>query len=380
MTGRLALACLVAAAFAGGLAAGRATTLSSSEPSPTWTVAGELSRARSYARAVALATGEILVVGGLDPADPSVTVSTSELFDPTTGRVTVLPQLLLGRLNQGVTVAWGDRVVVTGGTDRVGEAWRSVARVDVYLPWSRTWLAATSMRQARSDHIAVPLLDGRVLVAGGNRDTELLRSSEIYDPRTDTWEPTAPLPHARTQARAVTLPDGRVLVVGGWELEAGMTTTTLLYDPLAERWAEGPELRYPRLNHSVVQLPYGDVLVFGGEASGSGTAERYVWREDRFVHAGVLGHPRLVAQGALLPDGSVVAVGGLPEDPYRWKFLPVTGAEVWDATKRVWRDIVAAPTARAFGQLVVTDTGIYRISGVGEDEAPLTTIEALTWR
>ncbi len=48
--------------------------------------------------------------------------------------------------------------------------------------------------------------------------------------------------------------------------------------------------------------------------------------------------------------------------------------------KRMWRDIVQAPTRRAYAQLVVTDHGIYRLSGVGEGEDTFTTIERSTWR
>ena len=40
---------------------------------PTWTTFGELSQPRAYATAVGLASGEILVVGGLDRADSNVT-------------------------------------------------------------------------------------------------------------------------------------------------------------------------------------------------------------------------------------------------------------------------------------------------------------------
>src|SRR5262245_53126795 len=94
---------------------------------PTWSVVGELSRARSYARATEIETGQVLIVGGLDPRDPGVTVTSTELFDPRTGATTVLPQSVTGRLNQRVTPAWGGRVVVTGGTIWIGDRWESVA-------------------------------------------------------------------------------------------------------------------------------------------------------------------------------------------------------------------------------------------------------------
>ena len=371
---------LAALVFGTGIVLGRASTAAETASEPTWAVAGELARSRAFARAAWVETGEILVVGGLDARDEHVTIPTSELFDPATRRATVLPQTLLGRLNQVLTVAWGGRVVVTGGTEWVGDGWNSVAKVDVYLPWSRSWLRASNMIQPRSDHGATALADGRVLVVAGNYNTRLLRSSEIYDPMNDAWTPAQPLPKARTQFSIATLPDGTVLVAGGFQEDGKMTTSTVIYEPWSDRWSEGPEMREVRLNHSMVTLPSGDLLFFGGERAGAGTAERYAWRDRRFVYAGALGGPRLVAQGAALPDGRVVAVGGLPEDRSRSRFAPTSDAEVWEPGKRAWRLLPSAPTKRAYAQLITTDHGIYRISGIGEDEVPYATIEALTWR
>ncbi len=381
----LVLVTLVLGAFGVGLFAGRPAT-SAAPPQAEWAVAGELSRPRAYARAVALVTGEILILGGMDASDPRVSVPTTELFDPSSGRVTVLDQPIAGRLNQAVTVAWGDRVVVTGGTEWLGEAWRSVSRTDVYLPWSRTWLRAPHMIQPRSDHGAAALLDGRVLVTAGNKDAHVLRSSEIFDPQTMLWESAAPLPVGRTQFSMVTLPDGRVLVAGGFEEDGTISRTTWLYEPWSDTWRAGAEMLEVRLNHSMVRLPDGDLLFFGGEAMGGGTAERYRWRERRFEYAGVLGEPRLVAQGALAPGigispqtGAVIAVGGLPQDRNRRSFAPTVDAEIWDPVKREWLDLVDPPTSRAYAQLVATDRAVFRFSGIGQDEVPVQTIEVLTW-
>lgn len=375
----LAVCLLVVSAFAGGLVAGRTGAADTVALQPSWTVAGELSRPRAYARAIALATGEVLIVGGLDPDDEHVTIPTSELFEPATGRVSVLPDQVNGRVNQAITTGWGDRVVMTGGQEWLAGNWRTVSRTDVYLPYSRTWLRASNMRQPRGDHGAAALPDGRILVTGGNHNARLLKSTEIYDPETDMWDVGRPLPRERTQFTAATLPDGRVLVAGGFELDGQLTRSTWLYDVEGDTWDRGPLMREVRLNHSMVRLPDGDLLFFGGEAMGAGTAERYNWRERRFEYAGVLGEPRLVAQGVLLPDGKVLAVGGLPQQNDRKRFLPTIDAELWDPIKSVWLDLIDPPTSRAWAQIVATDRGVFRISGVGDDEVPMRTIEALVF-
>ena len=377
--GKVGAVLLLIVLAAGGLAATGASA-SEDDAQPTWSVGGELSRARSYARAAEIETGEILIVGGLDPRDPGVTIASTELFDPRTGATHVLPQTVTGRLNQQVTPAWGGRVVVTGGTIWIGDGWESVATVDVLLPWSRTWLRAAPMLQPRSDHGAAALPDGRVFVTGGNYNNRLLRSSEIYDPALDAWTPVTPMPRPRTQFSMATLPDGSVLVAGGFQEDGIPTTSTLIYLPFADRWTPGPDLFEPRLNHSMVALASGDLLFFGGERSGAGTSELYEWRSRRFVRAGVLGEPRLIAQGAVIGDGSVVAVGGLPDDRWRTRFEPTAKAEMWDPHLLMWRDIPNAPSSRAYAQLIATDHGIVRLSGVGEDEAPQRAIEILSWR
>ena len=77
------------------------------------------------------------------------------------------------------------------------------------------------MIQAREDHVAVLLSDGRVLVAGGWAPNareyfpEVLTSTELYDPSTNSWSPTTNMSKGRKYHSGVPLGDGRVLVVGG---------------------------------------------------------------------------------------------------------------------------------------------------------------------
>jgi hypothetical protein len=68
------------------------------------------------------------------------------------------------------------------------------------------------------------LPDGRVLVTGGARlwgtswddPGAILSSVELYDPASDTWSALPPLQQARAEHTATLLPDGRVFVAGGW--------------------------------------------------------------------------------------------------------------------------------------------------------------------
>ncbi len=368
---------IVAFAIAGSFGLGRAIPTETADAAG-WETVASLTRPRAYARAVPLATGEILVVGGLDPDDPQITSYRSELVDPATGRVTLLPQPLLGRLNQSVTAGWGDRVAVIGGTEWRTTYWAPVDRVEVFIPDSRTWLIGKPLSAARSDHGATALADGRILVTGGNQGTTLLRSTEIYDPSVDRWTLAAPMPRGRTQFSIATLPDGRVMVAGGFREDGRLTITTLLYDPARDAWSEGPAMLDARLNHAMVALPGGDLLFVGGESFGSGTAERYDFRKGRFVDAGTISSPRLVPQAALLADGRVLLAGGLAF-PVRGAFRPLVDAEIWDPRSSSWNAAGLAPSARAYGLLVPTERGLFRVSGSGDDQEAARTIERFRW-
>jgi len=357
--------------FAIGVMVGRASAPNdAATAAPTWTVAGALAEARNYPKVVTLPSGELFVTGGVDPAFPDVARATSELFDPATGRSTLLPAAGPGRVNHTATLAWGDRVVLIGGTDYYDDSWHAMDRVDVYLPEAHVWLRGASMPQPRADHAAVALRDGRVLVAGGENGNFIYRTAEIYDPSTDTWTQAASMPRVRTQFLMTPLPDGTVLAIGGLEERGLPSRTTVIYDPRTDRWTEGPRLATDRVLSALATLPNGDVLVIGGQKDASNTAERYDWRAKRFVFAGVLIEPRLAAVAATLSDGTVALVGGLPDSPSRTSFTPTAGAERWDPSTNLWTALPAIAEGRALGALVVSGNGLYLVG------APLTAEEA----
>ena len=369
---------LISLALAGSFELGRAIPADTAAAAG-WQTVGSLDRPRAYARAVPLSTGEILVVGGLDPDDPEVTSYRSELVDPVSGEVTVLPSPLLGRVNQTVTAGWGGRIVVAGGTEfrrggRSGTYWAPIDRVEVFIPDSRIWLVGAPLLDERSDHAATALPDGRILVTGGNQGTRLVRTAEIYDPSRDVWTPVSPMPRARTQHSMATLPDGRVLVAGGFRDDGRLTIETHLYDPALDAWSDGPRMLDARLNHAMVALPAGDLLFIGGESYGAGTAERYDFRKNKFTDAGRLTSPRVVAQAALLGDGRVLLAGGLAF-PARGGFRPLVETEIWDPRSSSWAPGAEAPSARAYGLLVPTERGLFRVSGSGNGEEPARTVE-----
>jgi len=360
-----------------GTLIGRATAPQPSAAAPAWTVAGSLVEARNYPRVTALASGELLVTGGVDPAYPDVARATSELFDPARGTSTVIPAAGPGRVNHTATLGKNDSVVVAGGTEYYGGFWHAMDRVDVYDADNGRWYRAAPMHAPRGDHAAVALRDGRILVAGGEDGGFIYKSAELYDPGTDRWTVAASMPRVRTQFLMTLLPDGRVLALGGLEERGAPSRTSVLYDPRSDSWSEGPPLAYDRVLSALAVLPSGDVLVIGGQHAASNTAERYDWRLHRFFFAGVLIEPRLASVAAALPDGTVALVGGLPDSLTRVGFAPMANAERWDPSTNRWSELPGIVAGRALGALVVSGGDAYLVGAPLLDEAADPQIERL---
>ena len=172
----------------------------------------------------------------------------------------------------------------------------------------------TLMIQARSQHSATRLLDGRVLVAGGQTtDGDMLSSAEIYDPTTKRWTSTTSMSGVRIAHTATLLPDGRVLVVGGQGDNFIRIAANEIYDPATAAWSTAGTLTTPRIWHTATSLADGDVLIVGGLGSDGmaiADAERYDVGSGTWSAAGTVTPARYAHSAAGLADGRVLVTGG----------------------------------------------------------------------
>ncbi|WIX99852.1 hypothetical protein QRX60_38245 [Amycolatopsis mongoliensis] len=290
----------------------------------TWSAAGVLPVPVSTVDAVPLATGRVLLAGGTGQDGGAVASTT--LFDPTADSWSTGPALGTARRRHTTTRLDDGRVLTAGGRgpDAV------LATAEVADPAASVWTPAADLGVARHGHSATKLRGGRVLVAGGSgvrpgQDDGALAACEAFDPATGTWAPLPPMTDARTDHQAVLLQDGNVLVVGGavpcGSGRSGQLAYCEVFDRAQEDWVVTGSLAQARTGHQATLLPDGSVLVTGGDpvvaADGTldphslATAERYDPKSGTWSAAAPMpGGGRTGHRALLLSSGVVLVTGG----------------------------------------------------------------------
>jgi hypothetical protein len=236
------------------------------------------------------------------------------------------------------------------------------------------WIETASMHVERAYDTATLLKDGKVLVAGGmrnssNSDNGLslgTNSCELYDPSTGSWSVTGSLHDGRFGHTATLLNDGKVLVVGGMiSQRLGITPSCDLYDPETGSGDLTHSLNIPRYFHTATLLSDGKVLAAGGH-NGSARVlecELYDPTTGMWTLTGALNLGRTVAASALLPNGMVLIAGGLDES------LGATSiCELYDPSTGKWRYTQPMNVARAWMENGATllQNGSFLVTGGGD--------------
>ena len=86
---------------------------------------------------------------------------------------------------------------------------------------------AGNLTEARAEHTATLLSDGRVLVTGGFNGASALKTTELFEPNTNRWRGAGAMLSPRRLHTATLLPDNTVLVAGG--MRAGLDAITTSY-------------------------------------------------------------------------------------------------------------------------------------------------------
>lgn len=250
-----------------------------------WNKDGEpesMTYGRWYPTATTLPDGRVLASAGfltyVDEDSNNDLARIPEVFDPATGRWTVLPQAEIpeieftdypwmfvlpngdlvtsgprgSRLLTTSTFTWGayipepaspaparpslhgsaamyepGKIMKCGGEPGTpGSALASTYMIDLSVmnpSQPPGWIAASNMNRARQNHNLVVLPDGKILAIGGCEDefaVDPVLEAEVFDPQTGQWtlqpalDANRPRPYHST---ALLLADGRVVAAGGFD-------------------------------------------------------------------------------------------------------------------------------------------------------------------
>ncbi|CAF3629173.1 unnamed protein product [Rotaria sp. Silwood1] len=258
------------------------------------------------------------------------------------------------------------KVLVTGG---VGSSGR-LDSAEWYDPLTGNWTTTGSMNTARHSHTASVLTDGKVLVTGGFNGNAL-SSAELYDPSIKTWTTTGGLNNARQLHTASILTNGKVLVVGG---DSGLPLNSAeLYDSLTGTWTTTGNMNNVRTAHTASILTNRKVLVTGGyDVSGGGylnSAELYDPLTGTWTTTASMNNARLSHTASVLKNGQVLVTGGT----YNGNYL--NSAELYNPLTGTWTTTGSMNYARYSHRASVLIDGKVLVTGGFGSGAFLTSAE-----
>jgi thiol-disulfide isomerase/thioredoxin len=172
------------------------------------------------------------------------------------------------------------------------------------------WSDVVRVPEAIAGHSDVALATGQLLTVGTRAKQPI---AFRFDAGTQAWSAASPLPSTKFRPRLLSLPDARVLA-----RDLQDSSSTEIYDPARDAWAEGPRLIAGRSHSGAALLPDGSVVVLGGwDENMRRVPFAEVWRPgtDAWVFAGTncvaTQDPLVLATGA-----GVFAAGGLASDGF----------------------------------------------------------------
>jgi len=145
---------------------------------------GSMKTGRWLHTATLLQDGRVLIAGGRSPKDS--TYASAEVYDPGSGKFSSTGSMKAGRQQHTATPLPDGRILVTGGYESDGQHWDVLSSTELYDPETGKFSPTGSMGESRMEQTATLLNDGRVLIAGGsgigNSGGFGLTSAVLYQP------------------------------------------------------------------------------------------------------------------------------------------------------------------------------------------------------
>lgn len=286
---------------------------------------GSMTVPRMMHQANALPDGLVLLSGGyVKPG--TAPYNSAEIYDPATGLFTPIAPMLTARTQHGAVTLKDGRVLVMGGSIVTSPSLVGTNTAEIYDPATGQWTATGNLNQARWRVAARLLPDGKVFVT--NTDGYSGPYAEIYDPATGLFTRTGNMLIASSWSGLVVLADGRLMKVGG-QASGDYSTRAEIWNPATNQWSLTGSMAETRTNIRPALLPDGKVLVAGGNnIMVLQTTEIWDPATGLFTPGSALPEAMDVDTSTTLANGNVILTG-----PYSKSLLHYqAGAGVWNVT------------------------------------------------
>jgi hypothetical protein len=315
-------------------------------------VSSAMSQTRSYASAVVLPSGKVLVMGGEKLSVPS---ASADVFDP--ANVSFHPAasaMVASRGNFAAARLANGEVLATGGN--------AGTSTDLFDPAKETFRIGPATVLAHAYHGLVRLADGRLLLVDKN-------GAEIYDPKTGAFRATA-APRTDTAGRtARLLPSGKVFASTEGEI------ANQIFDPATETWAAAPALPLSTRIPVWGMTPEGSPLMTGAVRGYSiNGAEPSLFLFDPLVTSGTAviayapGAPgRYLTTATVVPSARTLITGGDTGGGSVFGPINDTAILYGDTAPDAARPVLQSVPANATGGDTILITG----RGFGGADTPL---------
>lgn len=172
-----------------------------------------MSRPRG-AGGVAVHNGLIYYAGGLRDGQA---VPWFDVYDPARDRWSRLPDMPRAREHFHAALV-GGRLYAVGG--RTVDIDATLSPTDAYDFSRRAWRTGLAPILTQRGGFAAAVIQGRIVIIGGENDAGASDAVESYDPQADAWRRLAPMPTARHGIQAVVC-NGAAYVVDGGTAKGG---------------------------------------------------------------------------------------------------------------------------------------------------------------
>jgi hypothetical protein len=248
-------------------------------PRQAWRPVAPMHGVRYRATATLLADGRVLVAGG-GITDTDITAS-AEVYDPAANRWTSTPPMSTPRGGHSAVLLRSGKVLLISG-NASGTEDSTLTTAELYDPTTNSWAAAGETAVGHFQAMAGLLADGRVLVAGGYNVAGGYRpataGTDLYNPASNSWTPGPPMHAARGAGGGGVLSNGLFLAAGGTGARGGLqpAQTAELFDPALSVWIRLPPLHEGRFGATVTPYSGSGALLAGG--NGRDSSEVFTYR------------------------------------------------------------------------------------------------------